>query len=109
MSDEKEPKFSCFGESLSGGAERGLTGSVHRQAAADRHTDLAESLPCKGHGIKYSSLDDRKLEKSCSPVGFNLLVELFTVDNKDNLATGTETLLPFRTHEQATVVSIFSV
>lgn len=54
-----------------------------------------------------SSLDDRSRDKSCTPVRFRVLVEFLTVENRDNLAAGTETFLPFRMHEQATDVNIF--
>lgn len=101
ISEDRVPNASCSCESPLAGAGRGLRGS------ADRHTGLAESLSRILHGRGQRSLGNQGPDKYRCSVRFKLLTELLTVDNRDNLATGTETLLPFRTHKQATVVSMF--
>lgn len=101
MSEDRVPKASCSCESPSTEAGRELRGS------ADRHTGLTESLSCTPHGRGQRSLDDQGPDEYRCSVGFKILAELLTVDNRDNLAKGTETLLPFRTHKEATVVSMF--
>lgn len=101
MSEDRVPNASCSCESPSAGAGRGLQGS------ADRHTGLAESLSSIPHCRGQRSLGKQGPDKYRCSVRFKLFTELLTVDNRDNLAKGTETLLPFRTHKQASVVSMF--
>lgn len=105
MSVEREPKFSLSGGSLSAGVEGEPRGSAPPWEAADRDTDLADSS-CQGVGVR--SPDNRCRDKSCTAVTLRVVVDFLTVENRDNLATGAETFLPFRIHEQATEVNIFN-
>lgn len=89
MSAERAPKFSTSGESLSAGTEREPRGSVPPWEAADRGLVLAVSPLWRWRGVGVRSLDDRGREKSCTPVGFRVLAEFLTVENRENLATGT--------------------
>lgn len=108
MSAEREPKFSWSGGSLSAGAEVEPRGSVPPWDATDTDTHLAVSPPDSFQGVGVKSLDDRCRDKSRTPVGFRVLGGFVAPENRDNLATGTETFLPFRAHEQATDVNIFT-
>lgn len=104
MSAEREPKFSRSGWSPSAGTES--EPGVPPWEAADRDTDLAVTPLGSWQSIGVRSVDDRCPEKLCNRVRFGVLCEFLTVEN--NLAAGTETFLPFLTHEQATDVHIFT-
>lgn len=107
MSVERDPKLSWSDGSLSAGTDREPRGSVPPLEEADRGTDLTVSPLCSCQGVGVRSLDDRCRDNSCTP-RVSVLGGFLTVDSRDNLATGTETFLPFRIHEQATDVNIFT-
>lgn len=96
ISVEREPKFS----SSSG------TGSASPWEAADRDPELRCRGSCQKPGVR--SLNDRCCVKSSTGVRFRVLGEIFTADCPENLATGAEILLPWRTHEHAKDVNIFT-
>lgn len=98
MSVDREPKFS-----QSSGSEGESSGPASPRKGADRHTGLG----CQGVCVRSPDKDKGCCDTSRLPVRVSGSGDFLRVENVHSLAAGSDIFLPFRTHEQATDVSMF--